>query len=170
MQRRVKEPYGHRQSLHLGKYPDKVPLLHRQYLCERLFPPGSVVGKDHLTDRLYPIALKEHMLCPHQSYAFCTELSCQTGVSRCIGIRPHPYPPEFIAPLHYRAEVPGKLGLCERNLTKDHLTGGPVERDMNSPSLTIWLSTTKCFRSSPIFIVPQPATQHFPIPLATTAA
>ena len=129
VQRRIEEPYRHRQSGHDGEQLDEVLFLVRKELVQgraALFFGGR---DDHLAHMNDPLWIEEHVLGAAEADALAAEIAGGAGVERGLRVGPHLQGAEFVHPLHQLAEITGQLGLDLGNLALENLTAGTVQRD-----------------------------------------
>ncbi|GBE35073.1 hypothetical protein BMS3Bbin06_01609 [bacterium BMS3Bbin06] len=73
MKWRIKESYGNRQTFHLLENAFEIPLLHREEFFDGPSPPLDRIRQYHLTNRLDPVSLKEHVFGSAESDTFSAE-------------------------------------------------------------------------------------------------
>ena len=127
MERRIEQPDGNRKPLHFPEYTYKIAFLHRQDLCQRLFPFFHAVGQDHLPHCRYPVRLKKHMLGTGKTDTLRTEFPRYLCVSRGIRIGPDAHRSELIDPDHEGLEITGQPWWNRGNVSQHYLTRRAVQ-------------------------------------------
>ena len=129
MQRRVKQPDGHRQPLHDLEQRLEIAALHRQQFGQRRAAARLILGEDHLAHRDNPLAVEEHMLGAAEADALGAELHRLAGIQRRFGIGAHFHAPVPVSPDHQRRKFAGKLRQAHLHLAFEHLALRPVNGD-----------------------------------------
>ena len=143
VQRRVDQPDGDRQPVHLAKDPGEVLALHGQQRRQRRVPALVVLGDDQPLHQLAARA-QEHVLGPAQPDALRAEPPGSGGVLGVVGVRADAEAAYGVGTiehegdrghevvlLHVRGalEVADDEGVGDGYGAEEHLAGGAVDRD-----------------------------------------
>ena len=129
VQRRVEQPYRHRQAGHDAEQFDEILALERQQLFQRHAAAGLVAGHDHLPHRADALGCEKHVFGAAQTDALCTEFARGFRVQRGFGICAYLQPARLVRPLHQRREIAGQCGFDGRHLAHEDLAGGTIDGD-----------------------------------------
>ena len=95
VQRRVDQPYGHRQPVHLAEQVEEIGALQRFQRGQRHLTLGCAVGQDHPLQEHLSFA-EEHVLGAAQADTLGAHPPGPLGVGRGVGVRPHPHPSDLV--------------------------------------------------------------------------
>ncbi len=129
VQRGIEEADCHSITVHCLEDAFEVCTLHRKKFGKSLAATLFVRRKNHLADSLDTVSLEEHMFRTAETDTLGAEMTCLSGVARCVGICAHESLGVFGGKIHDGAEVTVKFRLGGSHLTFVNVTGGTVERD-----------------------------------------
>ena len=112
----------------------KVALLigHRSW-PERRWRASTVLGHDHLTDRLDAVALKEHVLGTAQADALSAEVDGLLGIAGVVGVGKDLQTANAVSPAHKAAKVTGNGRIGGGDGLAVNAAGGTIDGNASRP-------------------------------------
>jgi len=132
VERRIQEPNGNRGSLQCFIQSLEVTLLHWFNLCQCSFSFLYCIRADHLTECSDTVSFKEHMFCPAQTNAFCTQLARFLCISRCVSVSANLQNSVLVGPAHNSTKFASDRSIHSRDNTLVDVTGRTIDRDVIS--------------------------------------
>ena len=169
MKRRVDGANCHSVTFHFPEQSFKIVFLEWQKFLQSFSSIGFVVGDNHFLHKRQSIFVEEHVFGAAESDAFGAERFCNFCVARNVGIGANFQSARAVYQFHESAEFSGKSGFDGRHFTKSDVASAAIYA---YPIAFFYHGRTyrKIFLCSSTRTLSHPATQHFPIPRATTAA
>ena len=172
VERRVEQPDRDRQPVHRAEDPDEVAALHRQELRERALarPPASPA---RIISRTARMRSGSKNMCSVRQRPMPSAPNWRAILASCrrVGVGAHAQRAAAGRPSSSaRAKVPPSSGVTVGHRAEHHLAGRAVEGDRVARAHHVAVDAHLAAPRSRCAASPQPATQHLPMPRATTAA